>query len=373
MDAKQNTSKKKIKHIIDIILGVLYILLLGYSFTGGLFHEIAGIAFVVIAVIHNIVNIKWYKVLNKGTYSKRRILSTVLNFALITDMAALLVTGIINSRYLFHTGIHIPAIRQIHAILATVGFVLIVYHILIHVFSHTKKNYRKLPIVLAILTIILAIAINLWLLPYLERHFVTVEINREAVIFGERVDFGERKILTVYFTRVGNSDFDDDVDAVSGASLLLDEHQELLGNAQVIGQMIQNAAGGDLLPINTLKKYPSSYSATVSEAGSEMNQPALPELINMPDDLDEYDTVFLVYPLWWYTIPKPVEAFLKNYDFTGKTVIPVVTHGGSGTGKSLKDIKAICNGTVLDDPLEIYCGDIPSCRENITAWLKKIA
>ena len=90
----------------------------------------------------------------------------------------------------------------------------------------------------------------------------------------------------------------------------------------------------------------------------------------MPDNLDEYDTVFLVYPLWWYTIPKPVEAFLKSYDFSEKTVIPVVTHGGSGTGKSIEDIKAVCGGTVADDPLKIYCGDVPSCRERVAEWLK---
>lgn len=370
--AKQNSNKRTVKLAIDMILGLLYILLLGYAFTGGLFHEIAGIVFVILAVVHNIVNIRWYKALRKGTYNPRRKLTTAINIALVADAAAILVTGILNSRFLFHANIHISGIGQIHTVLALIGFVLIVFHIMVHAFSHSKKKHKKLPIILGVLTCILAVSLKLWILPYLERHFVTVEINRETAISGEQVNFEGRKILTVYFTRVGNTDFDDNIDAVSGASLLLDENQELLGNSQVIGQMIQDAAGGDILSINTEDKYPSSYSGTVSVAGRELKQTALPKLIHMPNDLDEYDTIFLVYPLWWYTIPKPVEAFLAGYDFAGKTVIPVVTHGGSGVGKSLGDIKDACNGTVVEHPLEIYCGDVPDCRERVTEWLKVI-
>jgi len=78
-----------------------------------------------------------------------------------------------------------------------------------------------------------------------------------------------------------------------------------------------------------------------------------------------------LFPLWWNTIPKPVEAFLSSYDFSGKSVIPVVTHNGSGAGRSLEDIKAACGGTVMERPLEIYCGEIPYCRTQVTEWLKK--
>ena len=366
---KRNATKQK-KLLIDIALGLLYVLLLGYVFTGGQFHEVAGIVFVIAIVVHNVVNKGWYKALKKGTYSRKRKFITVLNAALIADVAVILVTGIINSKYLFHTNIHIAWIGQLHTTLALVGLVLIVSHVLVHVFSHTKKEHGKLPVILIVLAIILMAALKLWGLPYLERHFLTVEIDRGAVISGESVDPEGEKIVTVYFTRVGNTDFDDDVDAVSGASLLLDESKELMGNSQVIALMIQDAIGGELVSINTEKKYPSAYSDTIQVASEELNRQELPELVNMPDNLDEYDTVFLVYPLWWYTIPKSVETFLKSYDFSEKTVIPVVTHGGSGAGKSIEAIKAVCNGTVVDNPLKVYCGDVPSCRESVAEWLK---
>lgn len=219
---------------------------------------------------------------------------------------------------------------------------------------------------------VFAVFLGVWLLPYLKRHFLTVKIEQETVISGASVDFGGRKILTAYFTRVGNTDFADDADAVSGASLLLNEKKELLGNSQVIGQMIWDAAGGDIISINTKERYPSSYSDTVSVASKEMSRQELPELVDMPENMDEYDMVFLVFPLWWNTIPKPAEAFLSRYDFSGKSVIPVVTHGGSGAGRSIEDIKKTCNGTVVEQPLEIYCGDIPYCRERVTEWLQNL-
>ena len=69
-----------------------------------------------------------------------------------------------------------------------------------------------------------------------------------------------------------------------------------------------------------------------------MRRQVLLELVDMPENIDGYDVVFLVFPLWWNTIPKPVEAFLNRYDFSGKSVIPVVTHGGSGAGRSITAI-----------------------------------
>ena len=357
------------KFIINVILGLLYILLLGYAFTGSKLHEIAAVVFLAVAVIHNIVNIRWYRALNKGVYTGKRKVFTVINIALLIDVTAILATGILNSRYLFPTVPHVTGIGQIHKILAIVGLVLIVLHVSVHTFA----NHRKRLILVAVSVCVFALILDLFMLPYLKRHFLTVEIDRETVISGERVDFGNRTILTVYFTRVGNTDFEDGVDAVSGASLLLDEGGAMLGNSQVIGQMIQNAAGGGLISINTKKRYPSSYSATISAADAEMKTQELPELINMPKSLDEYDTVFLVFPLWMYTIPRPVETFLNSYDFSKKTVIPAVTHGGSGTGKSLEAIRAVCGGTVVEEPLEIYCDDIPYCRARVTQWLNGIS
>lgn len=363
---------RTIKKGIDVILLLLFLVLLGYSFTGGQIHEILGLVFLILIVVHNILNRKWYGALRKGNYSSKRKLGTVINIALLVDVAAIGITGIINSRYLINTGISISNIGFLHTILALAGFVLIVYHLLFHACSNMKKEHKKHPRVLAVVTPIIAVILGVFLLPYLKRHFNTVQINLQEVITGEQVDFGDKKVLIVYFTRVGNSNFEEDVDAVAGASLLLNEEDKLMGNSQVIAQMISDAVGGELLSVNVKEKYPSSYSDTVSVAGKEKNRQELPQLVDMPETIEEYDTVFLVYPLWWWSIPKPVETFLTSYDFSGKTILPVVTHGGSGAGESVEEIEALCDGKVMDTPLEVYCGDIPDCRQDVTEWLKEI-
>lgn len=347
-------------------------MLLGYSFTRGPIHEILGLSFLFIIIVHNFLNLKYYVTLRKGSYNFKRKLAAVINIALLADIAIMGITGIINSRYLFHTDIHISHIGRIHTISALAGLVLIAYHVFFHAFFNTKKEYKKLSLIVCLVTLITSVFVGVWLLPYLKRHFNIVKINLQETIHGEQVEFGDKKVLIVYFTRVGNSNFEEDVDAVSGASLLLNEKDELMGNSQVIAQMLSDAVDGELLSINVKEKYPSSYSDTVSVAGEEKSSMEKPQLINMPENIEEWDTVFLVYPLWWRSLPKPVETFLTDYDFSGKTIIPVVTHGGSGIGESLKEIKDLCDGKVINTSLEIYCGDIPYCREDVTEWLKEI-
>jgi flavodoxin len=182
-----------------------------------------------------------------------------------------------------------------------------------------------------------------------------------------------RKVLSVYFTRVGNSDFDKDINAVSGASLMLDG-ETLIGNSQLLAEMIRDAVDGDIVAIQTKKKYPSSYDDTVSEARTELNKEELPELAgDKIPDWESYDVIFLTYPVWWGTIPMAVRSFLSEYDFSGKKAIPVAAHGGSKFGNSLQDLSRYCNGEVLaESGLEVYCDDVPFMREMITEWLKRV-
>ncbi len=226
--------------------------------------------------------------------------------------------------------------------------------------------------------LLIALAVGVFLAvtqgyPYYKRHFKTVVVDEAAAISGDKVSMGDRKVLSVYFTRVGNTDFDKDVNAVSGASLMLDG-ETLIGNSQLLAEMIQDAAGGEIASILTEKKYPSSYDDTVSEARNELNKEELPELAgDKIPDWESYDTVFLVYPVWWGTIPMAVRSFLNEYDVSGKKVIPVAAHGGSKFGNSLQDLGRYCNGEVLaESGLEVYCDDVPSMREKITEWLKRV-
>lgn len=104
-------------------------------------------------------------------------------------------------------------------------------------------------------------------------------------------------ILVAYFSRVGNTDWEDGVDAVSSASLNVRDG-EFFGNAQLLAQMAQQATGGDLFLIQTEKTYPSDYRETTDVAAAEQEENACPALSSHVKNMEQYDTIVLIYPNW---------------------------------------------------------------------------
>lgn len=233
------------------------------------------------------------------------------------------------------------------------------------------KKHKKLFVILGVILVIVVFAVANFLLPYLKRHYQTVSVDFAGVTAAEKVDLGEKRILTVYFTRVGNSDFEEDVAAVSSASLM-EENGTLIGNSQLLAAIVQNSAGGDLYAISTEKKYPSSYSDTVSEARDELDSNEEVALLGELPDFDKYDTMILIYPVWWGTVPNAVKTFLQSGDLSGITLYPVATHGGSGAGNSVQDIKNICTAEVSDKKLEVYDDDVTDAAQTVVEWLKTL-
>lgn len=101
------------------------------------------------------------------------------------------------------------------------------------------------------------------------------------------------------------------------------------GNTMVLAEMIAERTGGDLFEIKPAKPYPKDYKTTTEIAKREQNENARPALLN-DKDISGYDTIFLGYPNWWGDMPMIIYTFLESHDFSGKTVIPFCTHGGSG-------------------------------------------
>ena len=101
------------------------------------------------------------------------------------------------------------------------------------------------------------------------------------------------------------------------------------GNTMVLAEMIAEKTGGELFEIKPAKPYPKDYKTTTEIAKREQNENARPALLN-DKDIRGYDTIFLGYPNWWGDMPMIIYTFLESHDFSGKTVIPFCTHGGSG-------------------------------------------
>lgn len=175
-------------------------------------------------------------------------------------------------------------------------------------------------------------------------------------------------ILVVYFSRVGNTEWEDNVDAVTSASLNV-EDGAFVGNAEYLAKMAEEITGGDLFLIRTEKTYPSAYRDTTDAAKEEQSANARPALASHVENMDQYDTIILIYPNWWGTLPMPLYTFLEEYDFAGKTILPLCTHEGSRMGSSEGAIAEICPDATLLDGLAVRGADASSAQVDVEAWI----
>ena len=115
--------------------------------------------------------------------------------------------------------------------------------------------------------------------------------------------------------------------------------------ARAAKEMAQ-AVGAELYEIRPVQPYTSAdlnWTDKKSRSTAEMNDPACrPEIAGTVENIEQYDTVFIGFPIWWYVEPRIVDTFLESYDFSGKTVIPFATSGGSGIGGAEKSLREHC-------------------------------
>ena len=143
-------------------------------------------------------------------------------------------------------------------------------------------------------------------------------------------------------------------------------------NTKKLAEMIREEIGGNLFPIITSKKYDSDYGPVVEIAKIEKKEKARPELIGKVNNFDTYDVIVVAFPNWWHTMPMPVFTFLESYDFSGKTIIPVCTHGGGGIQEGDDDIKKSCPDAIVTKSLVVSGYRIDKAQKLITEFFKKI-
>ena len=348
------------KKFLDVALMILFFVGLSSNFLYVKIHEAAGIIFCVGIIAHNILNKNFYKNFLRGSFNRRRIINHVTIIFFAASILTLAISGAALAEYFSEPDLNWRSIHLGAAICSTVALFV---HILIHASRYVKG---KVFYAASMLVFVLAVG-AIFGLPYLDRWFHKVEVNRAELLRGEKLNV-DGKILIVYFSRVGNTNFPDKVDAVSGASLMLDD-KKIIGNAQMIAELVQSVTGGDIFAIQTEKIYPADYGETTQVAKQEFTSGELPALKNLPA-VDAYDKIILIYPLWWHNLPKPVENFLRSCDLTGKKIYPIVTNGGGGFGESIDSLKNFTRAEIFE-PLDIYSSDIPASRKIIFDWLQK--
>ena len=162
---------------------------------------------------------------------------------------------------------------------------------------------------------------------------------------------------------------------VTGDSKVLVAYMSWSGHLRTISGWVADETKGDLFRILTVNPYPEDYSETTERAKEELEKNILPELsTHIPQDvMAKYDTVYIGFPIWWYDVPMPVRTFAKEYDFSGKRIIPFFSHEGTSDGaNSQNTLKSIFpNSNISTDILSIRGSRTDSSEAEVRAWVKK--
>ena len=171
---------------------------------------------------------------------------------------------------------------------------------------------------------------------------ITDEQGKEA-----KLNLNSDKILVIYFSETGNT--------------------------QKLAKLISDKVGGDFIRIETEKVYPTDYNELVDDAKKEKENDDRPKLKTLNINLDDYDTIFIGYPIWWYQMPMAMYTFFDNYDFANKTIIPFNTHEGSGSSGTYEDIQKLEPKAKVLEGLPIRGGDMVSDQSSkVDSWLNKL-
>ena len=169
-----------------------------------------------------------------------------------------------------------------------------------------------------------------------------------------------QKTLIVYFSRTGENYNVGNVE---------------VGNTAIVASYIKEYLKADSFEIVPVNKYSDTYSECLNQATKEKDENARPQIQNKIQNFNEYDTIFIGYPIWWGDLPMIINTFLEEYDFNGKTVILFNTHEGSGDAGTYNTIqsklsyaKVNTNGLALQG----QTARTNEGKEETIKWLKEL-
>lgn len=169
------------------------------------------------------------------------------------------------------------------------------------------------------------------------------------------------KNLVVYFSMPDN--VDDSTVVIDG---------ETLGNTQYMAYVIQETVGADIFRIEPETSYPTDHDELVDIAREEQSNNARPAIKDTIENFDTYENIFVGYPNWWGDMPMILYSFFDEYDFSGKTIIPFNTHGGSGFSGTISTIKELEPNAEVLDGKSISRNDIQDAEQEIVDWVNSL-
>lgn len=172
----------------------------------------------------------------------------------------------------------------------------------------------------------------------------------------------------------GNSvnDTDESADAAEAVKILV-AYFSATNTTEGVAEQIADSLSADLYEIIPEQPYTDTdldYHDDNSRSTIEMNDPsARPAISGSVENMEQYDIVFIGYPIWWGEAPRILNTFMESYDFSGKTIVPFCTSGGSGVGSSASNLEALTEGAEWLSGTRLN-GD--SSHEAITEWINDL-
>ncbi len=179
------------------------------------------------------------------------------------------------------------------------------------------------------------------------------------------------KTLIVYFS-VPETDSPDNMTQDEENSTVV-VNGEVLGNTQYVAQLISRYTGGDLFRLEPVDAYPTNHEELLQRAADEMRSDVRPEINSTIENFEEYDVIFVGYPIWNADLPPIINTFLEQYNFEGKTVVPFCTHGGSGLAGTPRTIaNKLSNSNVIQNGFSLSRSNMESAETEVESWLQEI-
>lgn len=164
---------------------------------------------------------------------------------------------------------------------------------------------------------------------------------------------------------------------VEGNSNVLVAYFSWSGHGQQMARWISDETGADLFRIVPSEDYGEDFNECADRAKNELDNGIRPDLSEHIDaeTMAQYDTIYLVFPVWWYDLPMPVWTFLEEYDLTGKTINPCFSHNGSSNGaNSLNRVSELAVGAevLTDKALSISGNSVADSEKKIREWADNV-
>jgi len=166
----------------------------------------------------------------------------------------------------------------------------------------------------------------------------------------------ERSIV-IYFSRTDENYFGGELKTIEK------------GNTEVIAEYIHEITGADLFKVERKDPYPFGYKDCCDKALAEKKSNARPELVKELESIDEYDKVYIGFPIYWGTMPMPMFTQLEKLNWNGKTIKYFCTHEGSGKASSKSDIEKLCPGAKILSGIAILGSTVKDAKKQIEVWV----